>query len=280
MKRQRRFVWPLLGVPLGLMTHVVGVAAETPVVVTFICDIAKLDGSGEARGVEYLVDHTRHRLDGEPAEITRSGIVSRKKLSNGELLVTRIEAANGNFSLASSSRGTISVGHCVVGPPPELAATVGAPQAPPAVAAQAPPPRQPTNYELEAAAFASASAEFQKLVAQGLNDREIQTAFDTYWQRRLDLADRLDRGQISPEAGAQLKEAYRQQFTAVVERRKQEVQAQMAQSLAQQRAQADARRMEESAQMINFGLRMLAPQTPPPSAPVTCRWVGPNWVCL
>jgi hypothetical protein len=266
-------------------------APGSPAVVSLECDIARVDGGAEAIGVEYVVDHSRNQLNGEPAEITREAIISRKVLSNGVLLVTRIDATTGEFSLTSPLRGTISRGHCISRQPDRpaskaVAATV--PQTsllpsildslarPPTI--PQPPPRQPTNYEREATAYATASRQIKELVAQGFTDREFLSAFDVYWQRRLDLADRQDRGQISAEAAKQLRDAYTQQMNSVIERRKQEVQAQLIQELARQQQSADAQRQESSRQWFELAGRLLAPQQPQPATTCSTRWFAGQWV--
>jgi hypothetical protein len=80
----------------------------------------------------------------------------------------------------------------------------------------------------------------------------------------------------------------REQQRLAQERELAERRAAQERALAQQRElaaqiadQAEReRRMRESQEMIAAGLQLLlGSRVAPPPAPVTCRWIGPNWVC-
>lgn len=153
---------------------------------------------------------------------------------------------------------------------------------------------QPLSYfDQEARAYVEASKHIDSRQSAA-----VRNAFETYWKRRLEIADRIDKGQISRETAIELVSTYEKQATSEIESANREFaraeaqaqserdkaralhaqqaaqsQAIEAQLQAQAHAQAQAESEAKKQQLFDFGMKLLFP--PPPPRPVMCNsWVN------
>jgi hypothetical protein len=145
------------------------------------------------------------------------------------------------------------------------------------VPAPAPTSAPQSNYEREALAHAASTRENPQL----WGDPQYGAILRNYWQQRLEIAGKLDRGEISATAAAALNEAARAQAAAATQNVGNQAAAEYARLVAQQQAAqaaADAQRRQEA---IETGLRLLV--TPPAApAPAMCStfWFAGRWITM
>jgi hypothetical protein len=154
-------------------------------------------------------------------------------------------------------------------------------------------PRQQSYFEQEALAYASTV----ESVSPDVRGSAVWPVIERYWQRRLDLADRVDRGQVSPEAASKLWQSYRVQAADELKAQQDQLQRQLqqqqaqaqqaqaqaqAQQAAQEQAAAEARREQQNRALIEMGMRLMnSPRPPPPvfRPPVICTTRGNTTIC-
>ena len=137
----------------------------------------------------------------------------------------------------------------------------------------APPPQ--SNFEREAEAYAKATRDHPDL----WGDPQYGAILRGYWQQRLEIAGKLDRGEISVTAAAALNDAARIQGLATMKNIGDRAMAEYARLLAQQQAAQAAADDQRRQEAIAAGLRLL---TTPPQAPgpriCSTRWFAGRWV--
>lgn len=167
---------------------------------------------------------------------------------------------------------------------PKLATKSATVKAPDSKSKQAPESAPLSYYDQEAKSYVEASARI------GAQPPAIRAIVENYWQRRLDVADRIDKGQLGRETGISLIASYERQAMEEIgrieseERQKsaarereaaekaraeetarltQEQLANSARALqAQQEAQARAARDAERQRLFETGLKLLFPPAP------------------